>query len=166
MGKNKEVKRINLTQINNMTHQEIKDIIIGLLNAMSVDFEDVKVNGIEERPVFVIKTDESNLLIGEKGKNLLALEYIIKRFAEKKSGVSVPFSIDVNNYQKRRFEIMKKDALKQASRAKLFKHDVELPPMNSYERLLIHSLFTNDKIIKTYSVGEGQYRHVVLSFVG
>ena len=49
-------------------------------------------------------------------------------------------------------------------RAKVFKYDVEMSPMNSYERRIIHSLFANDREISTESVGEGKVRRVVLKY--
>ena len=149
-----------------MKDQDIKNIIENVLRSMNVDFEEVHIKGTQQRPRFVIKTGESNFLIGEKGKNLSALEFLVKRMVNKKNLGNFPFSLDVNDYHEKRLEGIKSDALKQASRAKLFKHDVELSPMTSYERMIIHSLFTNDPYIKTYSSGSGGYRHVVICYVG
>jgi spoIIIJ-associated protein len=51
-----------------------------------------------------------------------------------------------------------------AQRARLFKHDVEMSPMNPYERLVVHELFAEDPEIVTESAGEGKFRHIVLKY--
>ena len=37
-------------------------------------------------------------------------------------------------------------------------------PMNAYERLIVHSAFTDDPDIETESHGEGKFRRVVLKY--
>ena len=51
-----------------------------------------------------------------------------------------------------------------AQRARLFKRDVEMSPMNPYERLVVHELFAEDPEIQTLSEGEGKFRHIVLKY--
>jgi len=44
----------------------------------------------------------------------------------------------------------------------MFGDEVELEPMNAYNRMIVHALFNEDKEIDTESRGEGPYRHIVL----
>jgi len=46
-------------------------------------------------------------------------------------------------------ETLRENAKLLAQRARLFKHDVELSPMSSYERLVVHELFAEDAEIET-----------------
>jgi spoIIIJ-associated protein len=74
------------------------------------------------------------------------------------------FLIDVNNYYENQMEKVRANARMLAQRARLFKHDVELPPQSAYERLVVHELFADDPEIGTESAGEGKFRHIVLKY--
>ncbi len=52
-----------------------------------------------------------------------------------------------------------------AKRARSFKIDVEMDPMTSYERMLVHSHLEGRPNIKTESIGEGKERRLVIKFV-
>ena len=60
--------------------------------------------------------------------------------------------------------LLKNEALVLAQRAKAFKSNVEMAPMNAYERMIIHSVFASDKEIKTESEGEGKMRRIVFKY--
>ena len=88
---------------------------------------------------------------------------IARRIFETKHGVeAASFLIDVNGYHENQMEAVRANARLLAQRARLFKHDVEMGPMSSYERLVVHELFAEDPEIKTESQGEGKFRHIVL----
>lgn len=112
---------------------------------------------------FIIKTQEAPLLIGDNGKHLAALTYLIKRFYEKKfAGAKSWFLIDVNDYNKKRLEEVKDQARMHAQRVRYFKKDVEMRPMNAYERRVVHTVLQEYPDIVTESAGEGLNRRVVI----
>ncbi len=76
------------------------------------------------------------------------------------------FLIDVNGHHEAGLEHVRQEARTFAQRARLFKHDVEMPPLSSYERLVVHEMFADDQDIKTESAGEGKFRHIVLKYKG
>ena len=53
-----------------------------------------------------------------------------------------------------------------ASRAKTFKRDIELEPMSSYERMIVHSTLADDTAVRTESDGEGKFRKVIIKYIG
>ncbi len=117
------------------------------------------------RTVVSINSAESDRLIGLNGEHLRALNMIARRLVEAKHGEnSGSFLIDVNGYHETAMEKVRQGARMLAQRARLFKHDVELEPMSSYERLVVHELFSEDPEIKTESAGEGKFRHIVLKY--
>ena len=75
------------------------------------------------------------------------------------------FVVDVNNYQGKKTEELKSKAAMLAERARYFKSDVEMSPATAYERMIIHSIFSNTKDIKTESMGEGKNRRVVIKYI-
>lgn len=110
-------------------------------------------------------SDESKHLIGEGGEHLRALNTVARRLAESKHGAeAASFLIDVNDYHESQMEKVRAQARMLAQRARLFKHDVDLPPQSAYERLVVHELFAEDPEIKTESAGEGKFRHIVLKY--
>ena len=134
----------------------------------SLGFADVRVVITESPRVWAsISVPDAKALIGMRGETLRALNHLAKRLVETRTGqeLRVSFLIDVNGYYEKQAETIRSQARMLAQRARLFKHDVEMPPTSPYERLLIHELFSEDPEIKTESQGEGKFRHVVLKYV-
>ncbi len=176
-----------------MTTEEIKQLIAGLLKHMQVSMESIEVESSDGRERFSIKTPDSHMLIGTKGAHLLALNHLVKRMVSAKGiakrvpkGDSVEtappdrvsgrrlsgeserertFFIDVNGYQEAAALNIKNMAKIMGERARSLKTNVELEPMSSYERMVVHSFFQEFPDLKTESVGEGERRRVVIKYV-
>ena len=165
-----------------MTSSGIKQLIETLLKHMRISFESVEVSEADGRERFLIKTPESHLLIGAKGANLFALNHIVKKMttpAGERKGSPMriseeevrankhekQFFVDVNGYQEAAVENIKTMARVMGERARSFKTNVELEPMSSYERMVVHSFFQETKDLKTESVGDGERRRVVIKYV-
>ena len=113
---------------------------------------------------FQIKTNDAPLLIGEGGQNLAALNHVVKKIVEKKNpaGGQFRFSLDINDYNKKRVEEIKDLARMHAQRVRYFKKEVEMRPMNAYERRAVHYVLQEYPDIATESRGEGLERRVVI----
>ncbi len=116
---------------------------------------------------FLIKTYEGALLIGENGQNLLALNHIVKKIADKilgeeKKEEKIVFSLDVNDYQAKKIEDLKNLARLNAQRVRYFKKEIIMNPMTSFERRVIHAVLTELPDITTESTGEEPNRRVVI----
>lgn len=72
------------------------------------------------------------------------------------------FIVDVNNYRKERERIITDLARAAAHKAMITKADVELPPMNAYERRLVHMEIASHPELKTESFGAGKDRRTVI----
>ena len=150
-----------------MDHSDIKKLIEDVLNGLTVQFDMVEVVEDDVHPIFMIKTDDSGVLIGNNGENLRALNHLIKKIAHTKTDGDTcnQFIVDVNGYNRRRMREIKDQTAILAERARLFKSSVEMSPMNAYERMIVHSFLSDDKEIQTQSEGEGRFRRVVLKYV-
>lgn len=114
---------------------------------------------------FLVVSSESGLLIGEHGARLLALNHLMKKMAERTLGEeTLNFMVDVNDYQKKRIDDLRSKAHILAERARYFRSSVEMDPMSSYERMIIHSEFAAVPDIETSSEGQGKERRVILRF--
>jgi spoIIIJ-associated protein len=125
----------------------------------------------------MIETPDSGFIIGRDGETLRSLNHLVQKIVEKsllptqsdENGVvgerSPSIFIDINGYQKKRFENLKNIAHMMAERARYFKSNIEVDPMPSYERRIIHMFLEGSKDIKTESEGYGPNRRVVIKYV-
>jgi predicted RNA-binding protein Jag len=83
-----------------------------------------------------------------------------------KNGVYEKCVLDVNGAQQSHIKEVEEKARILAERVRTFHSRAEMVPMNAYERMIVHSLFSDDPDISTTSEGEGATRHVVLQYKG
>jgi spoIIIJ-associated protein len=147
-----------------MDNNEIKILIQELLKKLSVEVEEIEVlRDVPGATVFSVRSRDSKLLIGSRGKHLSAINHIAREIARYKLGDRVkPFTIDVNYYRSQQMQNLIGSAKVAADRAKLFQRDVELEPMSSYERMIVHASLSEDSDIQTESFGEGKFRRVII----
>jgi len=147
-----------------MKNEEIKNTIETFLEKMTIPFDDVEYIETNLHSTFLVHSSDAGILIGVRGETLEALGYLIRRVIDKNNTEEERnvFIVDVNNYQTKKIQELVDAAEASARRAKLFKQNVELSPMTSYERMIVHSLFTDDEEITTASYGDGKFRRVVL----
>lgn len=151
--------------------QIIKELIEVFLRKLCVDFDDVSFSNKDDFQGgnrFLIKTNESGLLIGSDGATIQAINHLIKKMAwrkinnERETEEKVSFFVDINDYQSKNIERIKKQTLELAEKVALFKRDVEMPPMSSYERMIAHSVLADNPNVFTESVGENGFRRLVI----
>ena len=149
-----------------MTPEDLKQIVRTLVELLDVSITDLSVSS-GHRTVVAITSPDAELFLSNKAETLRALNAIARRLVEKKYGEDAAnFLVDINGYHEQQMETVRANARMLAQRARLFKHEVEMPPMSSYERLVVHELFADDAEIETRSEGEGKFRHIVLAFRG
>ncbi|MBI2618027.1 hypothetical protein HYW58_01085 [Candidatus Kaiserbacteria bacterium] len=147
-------------------HETIKNTIRHFLGKLSIEPDSIDVKEHKLHPIFSVRTEkDSALLIGNRGESLQALNYLIKKALEKDADIGeMKFLIDVNGYQERKLEELEKKAHALADRARMFKHEVEMEPMNAYERMVVHALFADNPSIETMSAGEGKFRRITIRY--
>lgn len=139
----------------------IKEYIINLTKNIGfrVNLE-IKKRG--EALNFSIYADNNALLIGKNGKNMEALNNIVRQVIQTEIGEPYKITIDVNDYKERKQEQLLRIAKKVAREVGKTKIEAKLDPMNSYERRLIHNELSNNKYVTTESVGEEPNRCIVI----
>lgn len=110
-----------------------------------------------------LKGEDIGIIIGKRGQTLDSLQYLTNLVINKGEFSYMSVSIDVANYRERRKETLEQLALNLAKKAKKTRRNVNLEPMNPYERRIIHGALQNDSNIKTYSEGKEPFRYVVIS---
>ena len=70
----------------------------------------------------------------------------------------------MNGYQRKKVKVIQQQADLLAERARTFRANVEMQPLNAYERMLVHSLFSDVSDIETESTGVGKQRRIVFKY--
>lgn len=150
-----------------MNSEEIKKILEGILSRMSVSWNSIEffAGGEDGIGRFLVKTNEPEILIGREGVTLLAINHLVRKMTDRNADeAEASFMVDVNDYQKKKLEDLKQKARMMAERARFFKSSVELEPMSSYERMIVHSFLAPYADVSTESIGQGPTRHIVIRY--
>lgn len=141
----------------------IKEIIQNIGNAL-VSKITTKVSDIDDVLNVSIYSEVNPILIGKDGKNLSAIQTIIKQAIFRKFNRSVKISVDIANYKNKKIKNLKYEVSKIANEVLNSKIDAHLDPMNSYERRIVHTLISEYKNLETISEGEEPNRYVVIKY--
>jgi spoIIIJ-associated protein len=143
----------------------IQAFIKEFIEKLGVTIETIEPMSIAGQHMYAVRTPDSKELIGPHGEHLRALNYILRKFAEKKFETKENhFMVDVNGYQSKNIRELEQKASLLAERVRTFKSSADMAPMSAYERMIIHSMFSDDEHIATESEGFGATRHVVLRY--
>jgi len=143
---------------------KIKELIGEFFKKTGLPVE-INVKEIQDSTIPVdIKTDDPQLLIGERGQTLQEMQNLLRMVLRKHLGREERFfvDLDINDYKKKKAEYLKEIARSAADEVYLSKKDKELPPMSAYERRVIHMALAGRSDVVTESAGEGQGRRVVI----
>jgi len=111
-----------------------------------------------------IKTEENtSLIIGKRGVTLNSLQFLVNNFAKKFSSHYFRIEVDCDDYRENRKKTLEDLALNLAKKSKKIGKPVELEPMTSIERKIIHNALTGIKNIETESRGEEPHRYLIIT---
>ncbi len=140
--------------------EKIKQLIEQILSFFDTDFS-VDLNEDEESLRINLKMNDAGFLIGSNGDNLRELEFLLRAILQRQNYGKKIF-LDINNYRRIREDNLKDLAKEMAHKVILSKKSFALPPMNAYERRIIHMELATNPDIVTESEGEGPDRHLVV----
>jgi spoIIIJ-associated protein len=109
----------------------------------------------------VPSTHLNGFLIGQKGETMRALQYLVGSALRNGGHEYSRVNVDIADYKKGKAERLADIAQEWVDSVKESKKPMDLRPMNSADRRVIHKL-ASESGLETESVGEGRDRHVVL----
>ncbi|MGN1341810.1 MAG: RNA-binding cell elongation regulator Jag/EloR [Bacilli bacterium] len=139
----------------------IKDTISEITKNMGAE-ANLEVRRRENNISVTIFSDNNSILIGKNGKNVAALQLLIRQMVNSKLNSPLGIIIDVGNYKEKRAKNIEYLAKKLAKEAYKTKTEVTMDSMNSYERRIVHEALAEDKYVYTESIGEEPNRKVVI----
>lgn len=155
--------RIKVRDDTGVTVQTIEEMSVSLLKLMEISSQ-VRVDAEDDTYRVDIETAGADgLLIGKKGQNLEALTYLLKRMVGKHLKRNVRMEVDVGGYRARRAESLKSKAILLAGRVRSTGREVQMDPLPASERRIVHLALQGDPYVRTYTVGEGELKSVMVS---
>lgn len=109
--------------------------------------------------------EDAPKIIGRGGETLKSLNELVRSAVYAKFGHHYRLLLNVNNYKDQKYEKLIAMARRIAREVKNTRVTVELQPMTSDERRVIHNALSNDVHLKTVSVGAGKTRHITIEYV-
>lgn len=106
--------------------------------------------------------DDMTLLIGHDGQTLEAIQELTRMAVGRRLDQRVRVIVDVDDYRKHHEARLVELARELADRVLETEQEEELPPMNSYERKLVHDAVSGVEGIETESRGIDPERYVVI----
>lgn len=118
---------------------------------------------ISEKIVFLkIDASDPSLLIGKGGQNLNSLQHILRLIINKRLNNFIHLVVDVADYKDKQRVFLEQDSLQKALEVKETGKLLELRPMNSYERRIVHLALKKIDGISCEGVGEEPERKIVI----
>ncbi len=142
----------------------ITEYIENLSKLLNLDITSEILNNNESFNITLV-SDNNAILIGKEGKNLNAIQTILRQAIKTEAGINLKISVDVGNYKLKKMKNIEIEVRKIAEEMEKSHLDVSLDPMNSYERRLVHNIINEYSNLTTESFGEGKDRHVVIKYI-
>ncbi len=137
------------------------EFVSGLVEAMGLEAEVSP--AIEGGTPRIDVTGESlGVLIGRRGQTLDALQELTRTAVQRRLRARVRLLVDVEGYRARRHASLVDYARSIAERAKERGTEIELEPMNAYERKVVHDAVAEVQGATSFSEGEEPNRKVVV----
>lgn len=148
---------------------DILDNVLGLLLLEgSYDIEE------KDDSFFVsIETSDAGRLIGARGESLDALQQLVNQMILKKLGKSPSGEvegfkrviIDVEGWRKQKEDELAQSAKRWGEQVLETKKEIELEPMSSWQRRIVHMVISETEGVESESLGEGRDRHIVIKLI-
>src|SRR5213078_3321580 len=131
-----------------MTPKELLDTILGYLGFV-VEIQESRNEA--DNLVLQIYTEESRRLIGRNGETLEAIQFLLNRLLQTKDKDAAKVIVDCEHYRSMREDRIVQRVRELADRVRITGRSLQLEPMNSYERRLVHNAFKDDPEVATWS---------------
>ena len=139
------------------------DYLEGLLDI--IDYEgDIEMGVRNHRPtVQIVADDDTDIkhLIGKDGEVVDALQQLTRLAVQQKIGERSHLIVDVDGFLRRKREHLREQALDVIDEVRETGDPVNMKPMNSFERKIVHDM-VREEGLKSRSHGEEPHRYVTV----
>ena len=128
-----------------------KEIVEKILSSLGFPAT-VEMHELEEGLLLDIKTDDAGRLIGRQGQTLGDLQYLTNRILFQQDQSSPKVTVDVGGYRLQARDALVKKAKEAADKVRRWGDTVEMEPMGSFDRRIVHQTLRDDPDVETQSV--------------
>lgn len=139
--------------------EKVCSFLEGVVSRMGYECKAVVTARKGRKVCISLEGDNSNIIIGRKGKNLDAFQILANVFAGRLDS-DRKIIVDAEGYRTRHEDQIIKEAYRTAQQVRKTGRSRLLEPMNPYERRLVHTALNDVTGIETKSEGEGLYKQV------
>ena len=112
----------------------------------------------------LLVSSNNSLLIGRDGKNLNALQLLLRNSLSTITNRKIMLMLDVSGYKNKKIKNLEFEIKKICKDVLRTKMEVKLDPMNSFERRIVHNVVGGYDNLKSNSVGEEPNRYTIISY--
>jgi spoIIIJ-associated protein len=142
---------------------DLRELLERITHALGVHCR-VDIEEDEETVTGSMSGDDLGLLIGRHGQTIDAIQYLANAVAYRTYGDDrKDVVVDAAGYRERRRETLEALAVRSAERVRATGERVELEPMSSIERRIVHLRLQDEPGVATHSEGEEPYRYLVVT---
>ena len=99
-----------------------------------------------------IRTEDPGRLIGRQGQTLADLQYLTNRIVFQQDSSAPKVTVDVGGYRLQAREALVKKAKDAADKVRRWGDVVEMEPLGSFDRRIVHQTLRDDPDVETQSV--------------
>lgn len=129
---------------------------------MGFEGAEIQERNVQDRVKVSVRVQNARELIGAGGETLATLQHLVRRIVAKHVSPAPLVDVDVNDYKQMRENLLQSFARDVGGRVRLEKKAIELRPMSSFDRRIIHTTLAQFPDLTTESVGEGRFRYIVV----
>ncbi len=141
----------------------IKEYIKELDKSFNIEIKS-EVNENDDIIKVILVSNNNPILIGKDGKNIEAIQALLRNSIRNQIGIDIKINVDASNYKKKKEESFEREIKKILREVSISHMETKLDPMNSYKRRIVHNLASKYNNIKTESVGEEPNRYTIIKY--
>ena len=141
----------------------IKEYIKEINNSFNIEIKS-EVNENDDIIKVMLISNNNPILIGKDGKNIEALQVLLRNSIRNQIGIDIKVNVDASNYKKKKEENFEREIKRILKEVQKTHMETKLDPMNSYKRRIVHNLASEFKNIKTESIGEEPNRYTIIKY--
>jgi spoIIIJ-associated protein len=133
-----------------------------ILNKMNIKFSKIETSFKDNAVNINLTTEDSPFVIGKNGHTLDSLEYLIQIMVNNNFNSKLKVNLDCESYRKKqkdKLKILTDKAVDYVNRTgKIYRFE----PMNVKERKIIHLYLKDNRLVESFSEGDGILKKVVI----
>lgn len=164
----KEYEENDIYKMEVLKISEIKEYLLDYLNNLFKKMNiETNISIEEEEKIFTVKirSNDNAIIIGKDGKNLSAIQILLRQVVRNLTNFNLKINLDVSNYKLRKQQLFEQDIKQIINEVLSTKLSTKLDPMNSYQRRIVHNVASNYYNIETESIGEEPNRYVTIKYI-